>query len=253
MLVRAASVLFLMIAIAFFGCVHQSAWRMSPAVSEASPLEAEKNFLRDLVRTTVAVSSYKNGAGVVLDWSGHILTNDHVLVKGDYYASPRKAVSIAATVDFCELRESGVPVCTGRARAEVIRRDPYPSGADLALLRICDAMMPPPSARPAEISDATPSIGEELWRIGRDPMPIAMGYYLESVLGFHEFRVGMPVAPGASGGPIFNVKGKVVGITRGHEDWRHWRLPVAVAVQGSYIKKWLEEALSISKPCAPRS
>jgi len=228
-------------------------------VSEASPLVAERNFIRDLVRTTVTVSvtlrsdgaslSYR-GAGVVLDWAGNILTNDHVLVGPDAYVPTAGGPAVVAIVSFCDLGKDDKPACGIGTRATVIRRDPFPhGGADLALLRLCDRLTPPPTARPASFAEVTPTTGEVLWRVGRDPVPIAMGYYLESVLGFNEFRVGFPVAPGASGGPVFNALGNVVGLTRAHEPERHWRLPVARAIKSDYIKKWLETALPLSRPC----
>lgn len=243
-------------------CTHQGVRSSIAAVSETSPLEAERSFIRDLVRTTVAVSvalrsdgvptSY-GGAGIVLDWSGNILTNDHVLVGPDAYTATAGSPATVAVISFCDLGKDDKPVCAPGARAVVIRRDPFlRGGADLALLRLCDGLTPPPIARPAKFAERTPTSGEALWRIGRDPVPIAMGYYLESVFGLKEFRVGFPVAPGASGGPVYNASGEVVGITRSHEPERHWRLPVARVIQAGYIEDWLKTALPISKPCAPR-
>lgn len=241
-------------------CAHRpSVNRSSAAVSEMSPVSAERDFIRDLVRTTVVVTialrsdgaplTYR-GAGIVLDWSGNILTNDHILVGPDAYTPTAGSPAAVAVVSFCDLGKDDRPACGIGTRATVIRRDPFPhGGADLALLRLCDGLTPPGTARPASFAERTPTVGEPLWRIGHDPVPIAMGYYLESVAGLHEFRVGIPVAPGASGGPVFNASGEVVGITRSHELERHWRLPVAHAIQSDYIKKWLEKALPLSRPC----
>jgi S1-C subfamily serine protease len=251
------------LAAALSACAHRPSADHAPAaVSETSSISAERNFIRDLVRTTVSVSvtlrrdgipmPYR-GAGIVLDWSGNILTNDHVLVGPDAYTGTAGGPAALAVVSFCDLGKDDKPVCGTDTRAVVIRRDPLPhGGADLALLRLCDRLTPPPTARPAKFAERAPTSGEVLWRVGRDPVPIAMGYYLESVWGFKEFRVGFPVASGASGGPVFNSSGEVVGITRAHEPERHWRLPVARVIQVGYIKDWLKTALPISKPCAPR-
>lgn len=243
-------------------CTHQGGRSSIAAVSEPSSLEAERNFIRDLVRTTVSVSvalrsdgvprSYR-GAGIVLDWSGNILTNDHVLIGPDAYTPTAGSPAALAIVSFCDLGKDDRPVCGIGTRATVIRRDSFPhGGADLALLRLCDGLTPPPTARPAKFAERAPTSGEALWRIGRDPAPIAMGYYLESVFGLKEFRVGFPVASGASGGPVFNASGEVVGINRAHEPERHWRLPVARVIQSSYIKEWLKTALPVSRPCGAR-
>lgn len=141
--------------------------------------------------TTVAVRVGRSGQGSGLIWSadGAIVTNAHV--------ANRERLEVA--------------LCDGRSfRAQLARRDPE---RDLALLRIDAAGLPVPEIR--DPSDLRP--GELLVAVGHPfgvPNALTMGI-AHAALG-HGTRpfvqADLRLAPGNSGGPLADARGRVVGI-----------------------------------------
>ena len=146
------------------------------------------------------------GSGVLIDRSGHIVTNDHVV---------RGAVTIVV-----ELHDGTV------AAAELLGSDP---SNDLAVIR---ANLPATAITPATFGDSDAvRIGEPVFAIGS---PFDLDFTLTSgiVSGIdreaHQHLGGRPVRgviqtdaavnPGNSGGPLFNAAGEVIGITTAVEN-----------------------------------
>lgn len=146
------------------------------------------------------------GAGVLLTSDGLILTAYHV-VKGC-----KKIV-----VRRCSLRKKDRSiVCRGKYPADVVI---YDKRADIAVLKL---RQPPKNLPSCTLGNSDElKIGAALYRVGRDNIPLAAGYLLKfgKHEGVAELEVGMPNAPGASGGPVFNGDGEVVAIAlRGNFD-----------------------------------
>lgn len=146
------------------------------------------------------------GAGVIVTSDGLILTAYHV-VRGCKKLYVRRL----------RLNKKGRSIiCRGRYLADVVI---YDRKADIAILQL---RRPPPDLPSCRIGDSdTLETNAPLYRVGRDQVPLAAGYLLafSKHQGVPELEVGMPNAPGASGGPIFDIAGQVVAIAlRGNFD-----------------------------------
>lgn len=142
------------------------------------------------------------GSGVILDTDGHILTNSHV-------------------VDGA--REVTVSLADGRIyAAELVGQD---ETTDLAVVRIVD---PPADLAPATLgTSADLAVGEAVLAVG-NPLgldstattgiisaldrPVVTQSRTESVVT-NAIQVDAAVNPGNSGGPLFDARGEVIGIT----------------------------------------
>ena len=139
------------------------------------------------------------GTGFLFSTKDYVITNYHV-VKGA--GSIRAKFTNGQTVE-----------------AEVVAKDPK---NDIAILKL--AMVPPLSAAPIKLGDSSSArMGEKIFTIGY-PASKIMGEkpkYSEGVInsmtGLQDdpafFQVSVPVQPGNSGGPLFNERGEVIGIT----------------------------------------
>ena len=163
------------------------AWRPKEENAAATPSEA--------TRTTPARPSITTGTGILVDRSGHLATNAHV-------------------VDDC--REVHVDLgSTGKRVARLIAADRQ---NDLALLHVSGLSIP----RTAMFRDKSIRQGESI---------VVLGFPLVGVLGSgphlttgivsaltglgddsRYFQMTAPVQPGHSGGPVFDQAGNVVGV-----------------------------------------
>jgi S1-C subfamily serine protease len=146
-----------------------------------------------------AVPSEGTGSGFVLDTSGHIVTNNHVISGAD-----------SVEVVFA----SGVSV-----PAQVVGADEY---YDLAVLKVD---MPSNTLTPLELGDSSQiKIGQTVIAIG-NPFGLdrtmtrglisALGRQVQSdsgsVIG-QAIQTDAAINPGNSGGPLLDVEGRVIGI-----------------------------------------
>lgn len=174
------------------------------------------------------------GSGVVIDHSGHIVTNDHV-VQG--------AVTIVV-----ELHDGTV------VAAELLGSDP---SNDLAVIR---ARIPAESAVPAIFGDSdVVRVGEPVFAIGN---PFDLDFTVTSgiVSGIdresHQHRGGRPVRgviqtdaavnPGNSGGPLFNARGEVIGITTAVENpaGQSFFIGIGYAVPSNTVLRYIPEMIA---------
>jgi S1-C subfamily serine protease len=174
------------------------------------------------------------GSGVVIDRSGHIVTNDHV-VQG--------AVTIVV-----ELHDGTV------VAAELLGSDP---SNDLAVIR---ARIPADSAVPAVFGDSdVVRVGEPVFAIGN---PFDLDFTVTSgiVSGIdresHQHRGGRPVRgviqtdaavnPGNSGGPLFNARGEVIGITTAVENpaGQSFFIGIGYAVPSNTVLRYIPEMIA---------
>jgi len=135
------------------------------------------------------------GTGVIIDPSGYVVTNEHVIHEAD-----------DVRVHLADDRE---------LKAEVVGRDPK---LDIALLKVKSST--PLPAAPLGVSD-TLRVGEHVLAVGN---PFGLGHTVTlgivsakaRTIGagpYDDFiQTDASINPGNSGGPLFNWRGEVVGI-----------------------------------------
>ena len=174
------------------------------------------------------------GSGVVVDHSGHIVTNDHVV---------HGAVTIVV-----ELHDGTV------VAAELIGSDP---SNDLAVIR---ANIPADATVPAVFGDSDiVRVGEPVFAIGN---PFDLDFTVTSgiVSGIdresHQHLGGRPVRgviqidaavnPGNSGGPLFNAAGEVIGITTAVENpaGQSFFIGIGYAVPSNTVLRYVPEMIA---------
>ncbi len=158
-------------------------------------------LFRHAVRVMVEVNIGESyGAGVILTEDGLILTAQHVV------AGAKKITVRRFRLDRQSRRL--VPLKRKR-RAHVIFED---KKADIALVKIDR----PGGRLPfAKLGDSTKlEVETPLYRVGRDDIPLGCGYVTSfgRCRGIKEVTVSMQADYGSSGGPVFDIKGRVVGI-----------------------------------------
>jgi S1-C subfamily serine protease len=146
-----------------------------------------------------------NGTGFFINENGYIVTNYHV-VKG---ASLIHAEYIVNNIKRIH-------------SAQVILQD---ENNDLAILKINDPKFQPTPPIPFVFSSKSMDAGIEVFTIGY-PFADVMGFapkfssgYISSLSGINDdsrfYQISVPLQPGNSGGPLFDNKGNLVGITSG--------------------------------------
>jgi serine protease Do len=168
---------------------------VGPSVVHISTTGAEGTVLPFPTRTRMRIPTEGQGAGVVMDASGYVLTNNHV-VKG--------ASSIQVSLADGQ-----------KMKAAVIGRD---GASDLAVLKI-DAE----GLVPAEFADSDKTeTGALVWAVGS---PFGLERSISSGILSAKHRSGLTgnpnqdflqtdaaVNPGNSGGPLVDASGRVIGI-----------------------------------------
>ncbi len=136
------------------------------------------------------------GSGFVIDRSGHILTNNHVVESGG-------SVSVVL--------QSG-----RRIRATVVGRD---AATDLAVLKVASAagLEPLTLGRSADaaVGDPVLAVGSPLGLSGTVTAGIVSALDREVRLGSQRgtaLQTDAPINPGNSGGPLTNARGEVIGV-----------------------------------------
>ena len=144
------------------------------------------------------------GSGVIVDDSGHVVTNDHVVSGADG--------SVTVTLTDGRMLE-----------ATVVGAD---ASTDLAVLEITDA---PDDLTPASLGDSDDvTVGEPVMAVG-NPLglantvttgivsavdrPVSTQAQGSEAAVTNAIQVDAAINPGNSGGPLFDASGRVIGIT----------------------------------------
>jgi serine protease Do len=172
--------------------------RLRLALPAPAPLEDEDEdaaLMRDFVPRAFGPAEQLLGSGFVIDEAGYILTNAHVVAEGE-----------ELVVGFADRREFP---------ARVVGFDPV---TDIALLKIdAGGLQParigdPARLRPGEWVAAIGSpFGLERSITAGIVSAVARTLRDESFVSF--IQTDVAVNPGNSGGPLFNLRGEVVGVT----------------------------------------
>lgn len=142
------------------------------------------------------------GTGFMISTEGYVATNYHVI-------SDASRIELVFPIDGQHITY----------RAEISLLD---KANDLALLKITDSKFSKLDNLPFEISDDY-DVGEQVFTIGY-PQPDIMGSesklttgIINSLSGIENnqahLQISVQIQPGNSGGPLFNSKGDVVGVT----------------------------------------
>jgi hypothetical protein len=181
-------------ALAFLGCARSTPAAVAPSVATAPPraLTPAEIAARGLPAIVTMRTAQSLGTGFVVRQDGWIATNLHVVVGG-----PRVRVTLA-----------------GGRELDVVEVLAASADHDLALVRVEAKGLP---VLPLGNSDAMRP-GDPVVAIGN---PLGLEDTVSNGLvsarrkmdgGFEVLQVSAPIAPGSSGGPIFNDRGEVVGI-----------------------------------------
>ena len=145
-----------------------------------------------------------NGTGFFISRSGHIVTNNHVIDDASDIAVEFKYKN--------EIKEFN---------AKVIKVD---EANDLAIIKIEDSQFSNISVIPYSFKTRSADVGTEVFALGY-PMALSiMGKDIKftdgkisSKTGFNgditTYQIQVPIQPGNSGGPLFDTKGNLIGIT----------------------------------------
>jgi len=151
---------------------------------------------------SIISTEIKSGSGFVISETGYVVTNFHV-------------ISASNKVELTFNGDSG----TVTYAASVVAND---QANDIAILKIDDSKFTGFDKIPYTVSDEY-VVGEKVFTIGY-PQPDLMGTdfkytsgEINSLTGIENnvsmMQISVPIQPGNSGGPLFNEKGDVIGIT----------------------------------------
>lgn len=172
-----------------------------------------------------------NGSGFFLNSNGYIATNYHV-VNG--------TTELQATFTRNGNTES--------YPASVVVTDPQ---NDLAIIKIDDNSFTQTTPLPYGLMTRTKDTGSEVFAMGY-PMASVMGSEVKFTDGkissksgiggdVRVYQISVPIQPGNSGGPLFDMGGNVVGITSSGLNREYFKSEnVNYAIKASYLKNLME-------------
>lgn len=172
-----------------------------------------------------------NGSGFFLNQEGYIATNYHVIEGANTiqanFTRNGKVESYPATVVVADQQN------------------------DLAIIKINDSSYKNVSQLPYGLLTRTKDTGSEVFALGY-PMTDVMGEEVKFTDGkissrsgiqgdIRVYQISVPIQPGNSGGPLFDMEGNVVGITSSGLNRDYFKSEnVNYAIKASYLKTLME-------------
>ena len=172
------------------------------------------------------------GSGTIISSKGHVVTNYHVVKKGDYYIA---TLSDGTETEFERLESS-----------DYFR---YDCETDLALMRLKQGKF-----IPVELADSSNSSeGETVIAVGN---PYGLRHSITSGIissmgrcdiGFSAvedfIQTDVPINPGNSGGPLINLNGQMIGINSAIRTSNGSFQGISFAIPSYIVKKVAEDLL----------
>jgi len=204
------------------------------SIKSGSDSEVLIRLVRKVQPAVVTVVTYDmNGAaadlgsGFFMDANGHLITNHHVL-KGAYSAEVKT--------------HDGGKYPIERVVAEN-------EEADIIKVRVA---IPEKAAYWVDLTEEEPAIGERILVVG-SPLGFAQTVSEGIVSAVRDlpvvgkvFQLSAPISPGSSGGPVVNMKGRVVGVVS-FQAAMGQNLNFAVSSRGVINLKHLDKSRSLSE------
>ncbi|MEY4745138.1 MAG: hypothetical protein RL272_1083 [Candidatus Parcubacteria bacterium] len=165
--------------------------------------EAQRPLFTELAAMTVEMRKLAEDGSSC--GSGVVLTADGLIV-GAWHVVTRSRVVRVRRLSLDRKRWKLWPYSS--LLADVVYRDRQ---ADIAVMKL---RKPPADLVPAELAADDPDVGEALYRVGRDRVPLGSGYVYGYGMNMflREFQVCMEASPGSSGGPVFTKEKALAGI-----------------------------------------
>lgn len=172
-----------------------------------------------------------NGSGFFVSQKGYIATNYHVI----------EGASVLQANYTCNGKVESHPV-------SVVVTDPQ---NDLAIVKIEDESFDGVPTIPYGLLARTKDTGSEVFALGY-PMVDVMGTEVKFTDGkissksgiqgdVRVYQITVPIQPGNSGGPLFDMDGNIVGITSSGLNRDYFKSEnVNYAIKGSYLKSLME-------------
>ncbi|MBP7901438.1 MAG: trypsin-like peptidase domain-containing protein [Spirochaetes bacterium] len=193
-------------------------------------------FSSKLINGKIVYSKTGYGSGTIISSKGHVVTNYHVVKKGDYYIA---TLSDGTETEFEQLESN-----------DYFR---YDSETDLALMRL-----KPGGYIPIELADSSNSSeGETVIAVGN---PYGLRHSITSGIissmgrcdiGFSAvedfIQTDVPINPGNSGGPLINLKGQMIGINSAIRTSNGSFQGISFAIPSYIVKKVAEDLLTYKR------
>lgn len=200
---------------------------LTPLVAEIKNLGAQVDTIKDKIDSASAATpvmpkfaAYFRATGFLIDGTGYIATNAHVINKSkNLVVENKKGVQFIA-----------IPVYVNKS-------------TDLAILKITDTSFRKINTLPYSIPRASGELGTHIFTLGypRDEVVYGEGY-LSALSGFSgdttSYQISISVNPGNSGGPVINKNGEVIAIISSKETNADG---VVFAIKSKNIYKALDE------------
>ncbi|XPS87025.1 peptidase, S1/S6 [Desulfosarcina variabilis str. Montpellier] len=189
---------------------------------ELRPYEIEQTYGSAVLYVLVADENkkvFKTGSGFVITKDGFAVTNHHVVVDGKYIEMrlPNgKQYPVAHVISYDAPRDLAV--------VQLDTSDPLPvvkmGDSDKVVLGEQAVAIGSPKGMEHTISDGLVSA----WR--------------DSGQGFKMIQISVPISHGSSGGPLFNMRGEVIGVTSaGLEDGQNLNFAIPINIVKEVLKK----------------
>ncbi|MBX5438957.1 MAG: trypsin-like peptidase domain-containing protein [Thermoflavifilum sp.] len=159
------------------------------------------------------------GSGFLISDNGYVVTNYHVIRNADsIYVQDNKGNAY---------------------KAKVVFQDPR---SDLAIVKILDSGFCINRPLPYALFAGEAPLGEQVFTLGYPKDEIVYGEgYISSETGYRDdstaYQLSIPVNPGNSGGPLFDSKGRIIGIISGKQGESD---RIAFAIKATYLKAILD-------------
>lgn len=211
---------------------YQAGFKVNYKMSFVKAYPTDEMYANAQKKEQNSTSKEWSGTGFALE-NGYVVTNHHVV------DGAKKIVVQGIDGDF-----------NTQYTATIVGRD---KNNDLALLKITDTSFQGFGTIPYSITDEMADVGEDIFVLGY-PLTSTMGDEIKLTTGIISSKTGFqgnvalyqisaPIQPGNSGGPLFDIKGNVIGVVSAkHAEAEN----VGYAIKAIYLRNLVESCASAS-------